>query len=255
MDSELVIAGGDAAELLKSVKETFDEVSRLITMSIVVAWRCPIGARWDDRFCMVGFNMLHQSIAVIAFIRDHSFSTAGLFKQGERLTDVGLFGTGQGEPDGIAERINDTEDFAAEAAARTTQSLWAMFFFAPAACGWARTAVLSSITSSKSRSALRACKTRFHTPLFAHREKRMNVVCQLPSSAGKSRHDAPIRPIHNTASTNNRVSFAVTPRSLALPGSKSRIRSHCSSLSTRRSIAQIPSMSWDNSLTLIVNTT
>jgi hypothetical protein len=39
-----------------------------------------------------------------------------------------------------------------------------------------------------------------------------------------------VRAIHNTASTNNRLSRAVAPGSPILPGSSGAIRFHCSSL-------------------------
>jgi hypothetical protein len=48
--------------------------------------------------------------------------------------------------------------------------------------------------------------------------KRVYVVCQLPNSAGKSRHGEPVRTIHNTASKNRRLSCAVAPGSPDFPG-------------------------------------
>jgi hypothetical protein len=144
-------------------------------------------------------------------------------------------------------------NFCAESAPRTSQSLRAMFFWAPAACWWARMAVLSIMTSSRSGSWLSAWNTRSQTPVLVQRANRVNVVCQLPNSGGRSRQGAPVRPIHSTASTNRRLSRAVTPRSPALPGSKAWIRAHWSSRSTHLSISPTPAMSWDKSLNPIVN--
>ena len=42
----------------------------------------------------------------------------------------------------------------------------------------------------------------------------------------KNKEGEPVRAIHSTASTNNRLSFAVTPQSVALPGNKPFKRSH-----------------------------
>jgi hypothetical protein len=55
-------------------------------------------------------------------------------------------------------------------------------------------------------------------------------ICRvpIPSAGGKSRPGAPLRAIHNRASTNRRLSVAVTLRSDALPGNQSLIRSHWS---------------------------
>ena len=79
--------------------------------------------------------------------------------------------------------------------------------------------------------------TRSHTPFLPQREKRVYVACQLPNAGGRSRHGELVRAIHSTASRNNRLSLAVTPGSLALPGSKSLMRSHWSSLSSFLGIA------------------
>ena len=72
--------------------------------------------------------------------------------EGVGLTRVGLFGAPQGESDRVAQRINDAMNLGSETAARAAQSLRAVFFLALAACWWARTAVLSIITASSSRS-------------------------------------------------------------------------------------------------------
>jgi hypothetical protein len=55
---------------------------------------------------------------------------------------------------------------------------------------------------------------------------------QCPNSSGKPRQGDPARAIRSTASTNRRLSFAVTPQSPALPGKKSLMRSHFVSLKT-----------------------
>src|SRR5258708_2011153 len=65
----------------------------------------------------------------------------------------------------------------------------------------------------------------------AMRRKRWYTLFHGPKSGGKSRHGLPVRAIHSTASTNNRLSAAVRPGSVDLPGSKGPIRSYWSSLS------------------------
>ena len=81
-----------------------------------------------------------------------------------------------------------------------------------------------------------AAMIRCHTPFFPQREKRVYVACQFPNAESESRHGLPVRAIHSTASINRRLSFAVTPQSVVLPGSKYLIRSHWSSLSGVRDI-------------------
>ena len=254
MDGEFFIPCGDAQKLFHAIKEALDQITRLVAMLVVAAWRSSVGSGWNDRLRVRGYHPLHQGITVVALVRQHRSGLRRLVQQRPRLRDVSLLGAGQGEPQGVAERIDTAVDFGSEPATRAAQSLWAVFFLAPVACWWARIAVLSSITSSRSRSALMAANNRSNTPALVQRENRVNVVCQLPSSAGISRHGAPVRPIHSTASRNNRLSFAVTPQSPALPGNWSLIRSHWSSRNIFRFMSPTPSISWTSSLNLIVNT-
>jgi hypothetical protein len=74
----------------------------------------------------------------------------------------------------------------------------------------------------------------------------VNVVCQLPSCGGKSRHGAPVRMIHNTASKNSRLSFAVTPRSQAFPESNGSSFAHCESFNSFRTTSSAPRNQPDN---------
>lgn len=211
MCSRFFVACGDATELLERIEEAFDEIASLVTMPIIVAGTLAVGSRGDDRLDLLRFKPFDPGIGVVTLVGNHRAGTGRLIEQGGRLADVGLFGTREREADGIAECVDKAVDLGAESAARTPQSLWAAFFWAPAACGWARIAVLSIMTSSKSGSALTVWNTRSQIPDWVQRAKRVKVVCQWPSSGGKSRHGAPVRPIHNTASRNNRLSLAVTP--------------------------------------------
>lgn len=56
----------------------------------------------------------------------------------------------------------------------------------------------------------------------------------LPNSGCKSRHGDPVRSTHRTASTKRRLSSPDRPASPVLPGTKSSIRRHCRSVSSRR---------------------
>jgi len=113
----------------------------------------------------------------------------------------------------------------AQPAPRAPECLRAVFFLAPAACWWARATVLSMSSAFKSTPVRTAAMIRCHTPFLSQREKRVYVACQLPNAGSKSRHGLPVRAIHSTASINRRLSFAVTPQSVALPGSTFLIRS------------------------------
>src|SRR5688572_2206380 len=88
---------------------------------------------------------------------------------------------------------------------------------------------------SKSGSPDKALKIWSKTPDFAQRRNRRKTLFHAPNLDGKSRQGAPVRTRHSAASKNNRLSLAVTPQSLALPGSRGAIIVHCESDSTKRS--------------------
>ena len=77
-----------------------------------------------------------------------------------------------------------------------------------------------------------------HLPL-SHRLMRVYVVCQFPNSDGRSRQGVPVRATHRTAAKNHRLSAAVTPLSLALPGCIASILAHFLSLRSAPVIALI----------------
>ena len=112
----------------------------------------------------------------------------------------------------MAQRIHREMDLGTQPAPRAPEGVRAVFFWAPAACWWARTIVLSMSSASKSASWRIAAMIRGHTPFLPHREKRVYVACQVPNAESKSRHGLPVRAIHSTASIHRRLSFAVTPR-------------------------------------------
>jgi len=93
----------------------------------------------------------------------------------------------QHDPGGAAESADGKVNLCAEAAAGAADGLIASPFFAPAACWWARTMVLSMMRYSKSGSSAMAAKMRCQTPLALHRQKRRNALFQLPKASGRSR--------------------------------------------------------------------
>src|SRR5215470_420449 len=87
---------------------------------------------------------------------------------------------------------------------------------------------------SKSGSSDNAAKTRSNTPLSAHRRKRFHTEDHLPKLSGRSRHGAPARTSHKTASTNSLLSSPDLPGSPFLPGKRGAIRSHWASFNNVR---------------------
>lgn len=95
-----------------------------------------------------------------------------------------------------------------------------------------------------------AWTTRSNTPSSRQREKRTYVRCQCPNSAGRLCQELLVRMTQRTASTNRRLSLAVTPRSLALHGRSRSISSHWSSRNIFRSILTPPK---SQDMTIIFN--
>ncbi len=234
-----VVTRGDATEVFDLVDKAFDQMALLVEVGIV---RDGLGARavrGDHGADVVLAQVCSEGIGVEGLVGDQDL---GGQAADERfgLGDVVRLAGGETNAQRIAERIDGDVQLGAQPPARAPDGLILRPPFAPAECWWARTTVESSMMYSKSGSSAKALKRLSHTPAFDQREKRRKVLFQEPTSSGKSRHGAPVRATHNTASTNRRLSPPVTPRSAALPGIKSLIRSHCASDKTVR--IKIPSI-------------
>src|SRR5215471_13405236 len=87
---------------------------------------------------------------------------------------------------------------------------------------------------SKSGSSDKAAKIRSNSPLSAHRRKRFHTEDHLPKLSGRSRHGAPARTSHKTASINRLLFSPDRPGSPFLPGKRGAIRSHWASFNNVR---------------------
>jgi hypothetical protein len=198
-----------------------------------------VAARRDIGNGVDSFDGFDQLIAVVAFVGGNSRGWNASDQRGA-LGHIGDLSAGQDQTQRIAQSINASMYFRRQSAARSADRLIATVFFgAPAACWCARTIVASMNNSSRSASPLSASATRAHTPPFSQRAKRTYIECQLPKSAGKSRHGQPVRAMKSTASTKRRLSAARPPLSVGLPGNKSAIRNHCLSFNIRRLMSNI----------------
>jgi len=106
---------------------------------------------------------------------------------------------------------------------------------------------------SKSRSSDKAAKIRSNTPLSAHRRKRFHTEDHLPKLSGRSRHGAPARTSHKTASINSLLSSPDRPGSPFLPGKRGAIRSHWASFNNVRLKAGLHFSSLESDLRLFEN--
>lgn len=130
----------------------------------------------------------------------------------------------------VAERIDAGMDLGRQAAFRAADTVSLSPPFAPAASAWTFEIVASISTYSKSGSSAKVLKRLSQTPDSTHRRKREWTEYHFPNSGGRSRQGAQHRAIHNTASTNSRLSAPLRPLSVLLPGTSCSIRAHCASL-------------------------
>ena len=222
---ELVVTRGDASELLDAVEETLDQIATFVDVPIERAGSQPMGTRRNNRLAALRSDCLDEGIRVVAFVGHDEFGWLVL-DQCLGLLDIRDLTRRENNPQRIAQGIDCNMQLGRQSPSRAADVLTAGFFLAPAECWWARTMVESMNSCSMSASPDSTVATRSQTPFSRQREKRTNVRCQCPSSSGKSRHGLPVRIIHSTASTKRRLSLAVTPRSVALPGKSCSMRSH-----------------------------
>jgi hypothetical protein len=227
--------------MLDLVDEPLDEVALLVEVLVVRDSARAGAVRRDDGLSARVCNGDAKAIGVVALVSEQVFE-GRTADQALCLRDIGDLACRQDEADRIAEGVDGNADLRAQAAARTPDRLiFGPPFWAPAACWCARTMVESMIRYSRSGFSPSSVKSRFQTPFFAHRRKRLNTLFQLPNSSGRSRHGAPARTSHSTASTNKRLSAPCRPLSPFLPGISGSIRCHCPSVNARRIKIALPS--------------
>ena len=221
--------------MLDAVEKAFDQIASAIQGPAVASLADPVRAWRNDGLGPCGSNRLDEGVGVVALVRDDCLHAQAL-DQLFRTRDVGSLTFGENQPQRPANGVDRQMQLGTQSAARTSDRLRATFFNAPAECWCALTMVESIKMCSISPSPATACATRCQTPSRRHRAKRIYTVCQRPNSVGRSRQGLPVRPIHSTASTNQRLSAAVRPRSPSLPGRMSLILFHTSSLNSVRTI-------------------
>ena len=170
----LIVTGRESSELLELTDEILDQRARLVQFFIKIARRLATALGWDywglaRRY--EGFD--HAFIGIEGFICQQGVGFhlrqehVGAFKI-MRLT------TSQEEGKRIAQCIDQEMDLCTQPAfAAPDRLVFAVFFWAPALCWWARTTVLSIMAYSLSASAAKSSNIFFQTPLLAQRENRV----------------------------------------------------------------------------------
>src|SRR5580692_8674028 len=229
-----LVACGHSTELFEVAEEIFDEMAPAVHMIVARDGLGAIGFWRNDRHGAAFVQRGAQPIGVEGFVGKQRVEV-DILDQGLDADTVMTLARHQDEAHQVTQRIDQRHDFGCQTAARPADGLILSPPFAPAPCWWTRMIVPSIITYSKSGSPDNASKIESKTPFCAHRRKRRKTEFQLPKPDGRSRHGAPVRATHKTASTKSRLSVSLRPGSPSLPGTTGAIRSHCTSLNTVRS--------------------
>jgi len=136
---ELIVASGDAAELLELAEKAFDAVASTVAFFVERHFSTPGRQGWDHRFDAIQSQPFTDSVGVVTHVQTGGFQNIFLrqaFIQGFELAAVMSLPRGHVECDRTVFVDGGDVDFCAKSPARPPQSLiGALFFGAPAACG------------------------------------------------------------------------------------------------------------------------
>ncbi len=136
MADELVVAGGDAAELFELAEEALDAVAFPVEARVAGVFDGPVGPRRDDGLGPDPAQGLVEVVGVVGLVGDDGGGPEPLEKRGG-LDDVASVTGCQEEADGQAESVDAGVDLGPEAAPRAAKTLGLRAPFlraAPAAC-------------------------------------------------------------------------------------------------------------------------
>src|SRR5262245_19238407 len=167
----LVVARGDAPELLEPLKAVLDEVAPLVHLGVMRDRRFAVllGRNDGDHAALVQAGA--QGVTVERFVGDESIE---IDVSDQRLdADAVMALAGKKNKVGeVSQRIDESHDLDRQPAARLADRLVLSPPFAPVPCRWTLTIVPSINAYSKSGSPDNSRKSRSNTPLRAQRRKR-----------------------------------------------------------------------------------
>src|SRR6516165_6668265 len=138
----LVIAGGDGSELLKLTDEILDEVTCFVQLFIEISLLLAVALGRNHRGLALRQERLDYAlIGIEGFVGQHSIC---FHLRQERIGALQIMrlATGQEERERVAQRVDHEADFCTQPALAAPDLLvFAVFFWAPALCWWARTMV------------------------------------------------------------------------------------------------------------------
>src|SRR5215213_6980872 len=235
----LVVAGGDAPELLQLGEGVLDQVAPAVQGAVEVEAAFAAGLGRDHRRGAAGVELRPEPVHVERLVAEQR-AEGHAFDQRRHADGVVPLAGQQHEAHEVAQRIDQSDDLGGQAAARAPDGLALGPPLAPLALWWAVTMVPSTRAYSKSGSPDRHAKTRSNTPPFTQRRKRWKTLFHLPKAPGRARQGTPVRTSHRTASRNSRLHLPVATGSVGLPGSSGATFSQAASSTTNRPRSSMP---------------
>src|SRR5208282_664540 len=170
----------------------------------------------DDGFDAFALEQVTKMVRVISLVRQQGAKRQAL-DQLFRAGDFASLPRHRREPHKVSQSVDKRENFGRHAAPALSDRLILSPPLAPCPWRWTLLIAPSIMANSKSGSSDNTLNMRVNAPAKTQRRNRLNTELELPNSSGKSRHGAPVRAIHNTASRNKRVSPPVWPGWPACP--------------------------------------
>src|SRR5215218_9352183 len=161
----LVVAGGDAPELLQLGEGVLDQVAPAVHGAVEVEAAFAAGFGRDHGDGAAGVEVRPDPVHVERLIAEQGVEIQTLDQRRHADGVVPLAGQ-RHEAHQVAECVNQGDDLGGQAAARASNGLVPGPPFAPLAFWWAVTMVASTRAYSKSGSSDRHAKTRAKTPPF-----------------------------------------------------------------------------------------
>ena len=131
---QLVVAGGDAAEVLELVEEAFDEVALPVHGFVDGALDLAGPVRGDVSASSEAFDVRHDSFAVVAAVADDIAAGHWTVQQFRHGSHVMRLSGGEGEIVRQAASVHHGVDLGAQSSTRTANGVIRAPFFPPAAC-------------------------------------------------------------------------------------------------------------------------
>ena len=133
ISGELVVSGGDAAEVLEPAEAALDDVSAFVGALVEAMDDDTVGFVGDDGLGAATSNFAAKVVAVIPFVGEERAHGRRERQNIGRRRNIGVLAGGQMQDDRSAERIAQRMDFCRAASARAADGLVVLPPFPPEA--------------------------------------------------------------------------------------------------------------------------